>query len=147
MAVGSVLLSGCGLALTKGPPSYHATATRFDCTESMTGPMLDLLGAGVMVTAGLILWNADSSEEDPKVVGAFVETFEKTAAIAYSIPAAGMIISHSIGRRRVSRCQEALQELDARRQSADSTETPDLGLSLPLAKPLPVRRLGRGTGR
>jgi uncharacterized protein YjdB len=38
---------GCGFLFTKGPPAGHEQMNYFTCTESNTGPILDVIYAGV----------------------------------------------------------------------------------------------------
>jgi len=45
----SLLLSGCGFLISKGPPTGHEQMLSFSCTESNAGPTLDIVWAALNV--------------------------------------------------------------------------------------------------
>jgi len=51
----SLVLSGCGFVLTKGPPTGHEQMTGFTCTESDAGPILDVVWAALNVLSAAVV--------------------------------------------------------------------------------------------
>lgn len=56
-----MFVSGCGFVLSKGPPRGHETTDYFTCTESNTGPILDIVWGGLNVLGAVIA----AAEPDP----------------------------------------------------------------------------------
>jgi hypothetical protein len=117
-----LLLGACGLAVTRGPPAGHEKMmTAFSCTESWTGPALDIL-AGLTTIFLVALANGldDSGDhtvhaENRRVVGgAMVGVFAVSAGIGID-----RIGKCSAARRALTlRQAEAAAALAARRHSA-----------------------------
>lgn len=66
LALSSLLLTGCGVLLTNGPPTGHEQMDSFSCTQQDAGPILDALtgGAAVLVAASAASqpdWHDNSS--------------------------------------------------------------------------------------
>lgn len=120
------MTEGCGLVLTHGPPVGHEQMYQFDCTESRTGPILDLAAAGLTISSAVSLAGDDSSSDD-LVAGLL---------IAYAVEAALYTTSGFIGLKKVSRCREAralLAERLATQRLADSIRRSAGGDSIPSA--------------
>jgi outer membrane protein OmpA-like peptidoglycan-associated protein len=53
--------SACGWVLTKGPPAGYQNMTYFSCTEGNTGPVLDLVWAGLNAVGAIELYATQGS--------------------------------------------------------------------------------------
>jgi hypothetical protein len=114
------LLGACGLLFTKGPPAGHEKMmTPFSCTESWTGPGLDILLGTLNIAFAMARAN---DTDDP-----FSSTDQTYQSVIGTVIFGG---SAAIGIDRVSRCTaarraltlrqaEAAAALAARRRSAD----------------------------
>lgn len=106
-ATALVALAGCGLTMTTGPDPDRPREQRPVCTESMSAPKNDGIGAVigfVALIAGVAFLQSDSANEDIAtglVVGGAV-----TMAASY--------VSGGIGYFRVKRCRKAIEEFEAR---------------------------------
>jgi hypothetical protein len=114
------LLGACGLAMTQGPPAGHENMmTPFACTESMTGPGLDI-AAGLATIFLVVGINSDDDSGEPQVSSGLIATgivgvFAASAGIGID-----RISKCGAARRALSRRQaEAAAALAARRRSAD----------------------------
>ena len=58
LALLPLFVSGCGFLISQGPPTGHEQMPAFSCTESTTGPTLDLVWAGLNVL-GAVAASAD----------------------------------------------------------------------------------------
>ena len=96
------MTQGCGLVLTHGPPVGHEQMNYFNCTESRTGPILDLAIAGFSLV-GAVSLAAEDSHSFPDYSAGF--------AVAYGVQAALYGISGYVGLKKTSRCREARQLL------------------------------------
>jgi hypothetical protein len=103
LALVPLVLGGCGLLLTKGPPVGHESLPHFSCTETTTGPLLDVAwGALNLVGAGVIAANREQYlDPDPAIVSGFV-----WAVISG--------ISAGVGFERVRKCVAATRQLAER---------------------------------
>jgi Big-like domain-containing protein len=118
------LLGACGLAMTQGPPRGHEhMMTPFACTESWTGPGLDIAAglATIFLVAGL---NSMDDSYDPTNAHQVSSGLIGTGIVGVFAVSAG------IGIDRISKCSaarraltlrqaEAAAALAARRRSAD----------------------------
>lgn len=101
---GLLLLSGCGFALTHGPPPGHQTMASYQCTESNVGPVLDLLVAGV----GALVFVAGTQVNEDDFIFNDPAPFLVTGALM----TVGWGSSGFVGFGKTARCR------DARRSSA-----------------------------
>jgi hypothetical protein len=92
-----LLLSGCGLIISHGPPIGHEQMPAFSCTESTTGPALDL------VWAGLNVFGAAAASSDP---GSYDNPDEIVAVgLAWGVVSS---VSAAVGFRKAKECRAAL---------------------------------------
>jgi len=97
LPVALLLLTGCGLALSDGPPADHEQLTAFSCTTENLGPILDAVTVGTsLVGAGL----ADAGPA-PGLVSAVV-----------------YLVSAIVGFDKSARCRSAKAKLAARQDAA-----------------------------
>ena len=103
--------SGCGFLFSHGPPPGHESLSTIQCTESKTGPVLD------------ILWGAAS------VVGAALGASQgDRVGLRLTIGAAwgGVYgVSAASGFRKANRCVEARRLLEERRARGIGQRTPE----------------------
>ncbi len=103
--VTSIALLGCGLTMTTGPGAV-VPGQRPVCTESMSAPMHDAIGAGIgffSILTGLLFAKAGDNETVgvPLIIGG--------AAVMI-----GSYASGGIGYYRVKRCRKAIAEFEHR---------------------------------
>jgi hypothetical protein len=98
------MTQGCGLVLTHGPPVGHEQMNYFNCTESRTGPILDLALAGFSLVGAVSA--ATDSQSDP-YLGDVSTGFAVIGALEFALYATSSII----GMKKTSRCREARQLL------------------------------------
>ena len=61
----SLSAGGCGFLLVSGPPAGHESLEYFNCTESKTLPMLDVMWGGLNLAGlGLIVSDENGSDEN-----------------------------------------------------------------------------------
>lgn len=101
------LLGACALAMTQGPPAGHEKMmTPFACTESLTGPGLDI-AAGLAI----IFLIAGSNSDDGNLHSA------SSALIGTGIVGV-FAASAGIGIDRISKCGAAMRALSRRQSEA-----------------------------
>lgn len=106
------VVSGCGFLFSHGPPPGHEGLSSIQCTESKTGPVLDILwGAASAVGAAL-----GASQEGDKV--GLRLTIGAAWAGVYGVSAAS-------GFRKANRCLEARRQLEERRARGIGRRTPN----------------------
>jgi Big-like domain-containing protein len=118
------LLGACGVAMTQGPPAGHESMmTPFACTESRTGPGLDI--AAALATIYLVVGlNSIDDSYDP------TNAHQVSSALIGTGIVGVFAVSAGIGIDRISKCSaarraltlrqaEAAAALAARRRSAD----------------------------
>src|SRR5690348_2824390 len=102
LAAGLVAMQmGCGLTMTTGPDPATPVGRRPECTESMSAPKRDAIGAVVgfvALIAGVAFLKTETANEDLGAV--FVVGGVVTMAASYA--------SGGIGYYRVKRCREAI---------------------------------------
>src|SRR4051812_48880147 len=98
-----LLLSGCGFVFSKGPPTGHEQMLSFSCTESNTGPTLDIIWASLNVLGALTAAsdpNGYDNSGEVVAVGLGWGVFSSFAAAS--------------GFKKSKQCRQALQQLAAR---------------------------------
>src|SRR6266550_4519852 len=98
-----LLLPGCGFVFSQGPPSGHEQMAAFSCTESNTGPTLDIVWASLNVLGAVAAASDPSAYENSGqivAVGAGWGVFSSFAAAS--------------GFNKSKRCRHALQQLAER---------------------------------
>jgi hypothetical protein len=117
------LLGACGFAMTDGPPAGHEKLmTPFACTESLTGPGLDI--AAGLATIYLVLGLQSTDDSYERNAHQVTSGLIATGIVAIFAASAGIAID------RISKCgaakralslrqAEAAAALAARRRSAD----------------------------
>jgi len=96
-------VSACGFIFTHGPPAGHENLPYFTCTESNTGPILDIVWAGLNVIGALTIAGDPNSYENPDaaVAGGLVWGVVSSSAAA-------------VGFNKTKKCRAAKQQLAAR---------------------------------
>ena len=99
----SLLLSGCGFLISKGPPTGHEQMLSFSCTESNAGPTIDIVWAALNVLGAA----AAASEPD---------AYENAGQIVAVGIGWGVLSSFSAasGYKKSKECRQALQQLAQR---------------------------------
>jgi len=99
----SLLLSGCGFLISKGPPTGHEQMLSFSCTESNAGPTIDIVWAALNVLGAA----AAASEPD---------AYENAGQIVAVGIGWGVLSSFSAasGYKKSKECRHALQQLAQR---------------------------------
>lgn len=106
----SLLLSGCGFLISKGPPTGHEEMLSFSCTESNAGPTLDLVWASLNVLGAV----AAATQPD---------AYENSGQIVAVGLAWGVVSSFSAasGYKKSKECRHALQQLAERNAQRAAT--------------------------
>ena len=99
----ALAMTGCSLAMVKGPPGGHEQMAEFSCTENYFIPVVEAVSAASLLTVGVI-WIAESQSERGWAV----------VPIGISLPLGASSVG---GFSRVSRCRDALEAL--RQRSVD----------------------------
>ena len=102
-----LLISGCGFALSKGPPTGHEQMTAFSCTESNTGPALDLVWGGLNVLGALTAASDPNAYENSDQI--------VTVGLAWGVFSS---FSAASGFSKSKQCRQALQQLAQRNGGA-----------------------------
>jgi hypothetical protein len=99
----SLLLSGCGFLISKGPPTGHEQMLSFSCTESNAGPTLDIVWAALNVLGAA----AAASQPD---------AYDNAGQIVAVGIGWGVVSSFSAasGYKKSKECRQALQQLAQR---------------------------------
>jgi hypothetical protein len=106
------LLSACGLLFTKGPPAGHEKMmTPFSCTESRTGPGLDI-AAGLATIFVVAVGNSIDDSYDPTNAHQVSSGLIGTGIVGVFAVSAG------IGIDRISKCSAARRALTLRQAEA-----------------------------
>jgi hypothetical protein len=101
-----VMQVGCGLTMTTGPDPARPREQRPACTESMSAPKRDGIGAVigfVALIAGVAFLNTESANEDVATV----------LVVGGAVTMAASYASGGIGYYRVKRCRAAIAKFDA----------------------------------
>ena len=99
----SLLLSGCGFLISKGPPTGHEQMLSFSCTESNAGPTIDIVWAALNVLGAA----AAASQPD---------AYDNAGQIVAVGIGWGVLSSFSAasGYKKSKECRQALQQLAQR---------------------------------
>ena len=99
----SLLLSGCGFLISKGPPTGHEQMLSFSCTESNAGPTIDIVWAALNVLGAA----AAASQPD---------AYDNAGQIVAVGIGWGVVSSFSAasGYKKSKECRQALQQLAQR---------------------------------
>ncbi len=120
----------CGFIFSHGPPADHEQRSgSFSCTESNTGPIIDLIWGGLLVLSGISL-AADPSEFEAEGLeaGPYVAFFLGWGALSGA--AAG------VGFNKSNKCREAKQAWENRlRQRQDDVSTANLDVAWIMVSP------------
>jgi hypothetical protein len=95
--------SACGFIFSHGPPDGYEQMASFDCTTDNTGPILDLVWAGLNVAGAL---NASSNPQDFSNSGQIV-----TVGLSWGVVST---ISAATGFSKSKRCRNAKLQLAQR---------------------------------
>jgi len=98
-----LLVSGCGLLISQGPPTGYEQMPAFSCTDSNTGPALDLVWGGLNVVGGIAASSDPDYYDNPDAVLAF--------GLAWGVVSS---VSAAVGFRKSKECRRALQQLAQR---------------------------------
>jgi len=112
-----LLLSGCGLVFTHGPPDGHKHMVDFKCTESNVGPMVDVAVAAVEIVAGFVIGSDPEAYGYPEKAGGNIKATGVVEALFFAVSAA-------VGFDKVTRCRAAVEELTARMARIRSVAAP-----------------------
>jgi len=105
LAAGS---SGCGFILTQAPPAGHENMNSFTCTESNTGPILDLVLGGLELVGSVALAASPRS-------GYY--SYYQDAGTTLAVGAAWTAVfgaSGLVGLHKTDQCRAAMRQLAAR---------------------------------
>lgn len=107
LALAPCVLGGCGLLMTKGPPVGHENLPHFSCTETTTGPLLDIAwGALNLVGVAVIAGNREQyASPDASIV----------SGVVWAILSG---VSAGVGFDRVHKCVVATRQLAERQARA-----------------------------
>jgi len=112
---------GCGFIFTHGPPKGYEQLDYFSCTESNTGPILDVIGGGLYVI-GIVTASSEGSYLRRAVTD---QDYALMAALAATLGVAA-----GVGFSKTSKCRKAKQEYAAR-QAGSSVEPQGVYLDMP----------------
>lgn len=108
----SLLLSGCGFLISKGPPTGHENMLSFSCTESNAGPILDIVWASLNVLgAAAAATEPDAYENSGQIVA---------VGLAWGVVSS---LSAASGYKKSKECRRALQQLAERNAQRATTVT------------------------
>ena len=109
-----IATGACGFVLTHGPPIGHERMEGFTCTESNTGPILDVVSAGLYLLYGIGILATDDPLVAPQSAG-------------YTSIGLGVvwIASGATGFKKTRECRDARQQL-VERQAQLQRELSDL---------------------
>lgn len=107
-----LVLGGCGVILTHGPPANHTERASFTCTESNEAPALDVIFGGIMVLGAILSATRDHDPVAERDDAWLLRKDQITAT--YATVAAGSGISAYLGFRKTARCREARRALAER---------------------------------
>jgi hypothetical protein len=99
----------CGLLFTHGPPPGHERLTSFTCTESATGPILDIVWGSLNFIGALAIAGNPDQYNNPD-----------QATASGLVWAAVSAISAGVGFDRVHKCLAAKRQLAERQARAPS---------------------------
>jgi len=106
--------TGCGFLFTNGPPTGHEQMLGFSCTESNTGPILDVLWAGLNLAGAIVA--ASQPQEDY-----YYYEYDQGAVIAVGLGWALVSgASAAVGFAKTSQCRKAKQAMFMRLQQSNA---------------------------
>jgi len=111
VGLGTVMLAGCGVWFTHGPPPGYEQMEHFSCSETNTGPILDVVFGGLNLLGSVLIAG------DPEAYG--YDSSNSGAVIASGVIWAGALgVSAAVGFDKVKKCRAAQQERAHRQASA-----------------------------
>ena len=99
----TVPVCGCGLILVQPPPSAHAEMDYFSCTESNTGPVLDVVWAGLNFVGALAAASEPNAYADAQQI--------QIIGFSWTLVSS---VSAGVGFSKTRRCREARTAMAAR---------------------------------
>ena len=127
----SMATGACGFIFSHGPPQGHEQMNRIPCTESNTGPILDVIWAGVNVLAAIAAVTGPGPE--PVV--------SRGALVAYSLSWGLLSVGAAgVGFDKSKKCRTAKRAL-AQRQAQRGDHSQQRGL---YPRPPNLRRTNNG---
>src|SRR5258705_12721776 len=113
LAICALSVSACGFVFTHGPPAGHENLQYFSCTESNTGPILDIVWAGLNVIGALTVAGDPSSYDNPD---------ERVAVgVAWGVVSSS---AAAVGFNKTKKCRAAKQQLAARQANPSFNASP-----------------------
>ncbi len=109
----SLLVSGCGFLISQGPPTGHEQMAAFSCTESNTGPTLDLVWAGLNVLGAVAASSDPNAYDNPDQIVA--------VGVGWGVLSS---VSAASGFHKSKECRRALQQLAARHGGVPAPGSP-----------------------
>lgn len=127
IAAASMLMASCSFAIP--PVSEHSTVVPEDCTTSRVAPVLDLVGAAVVMLGGLGLWSFQCGGDE-----GFDGCYGDNAIIPIAgAAAAGIYVWAAVeGFQRSATCREARARMFGRSHRGDTGS--DIPAPHPVAK-------------
>ena len=107
LALAPFLFGACSLLFTHGPPEGHEKMVYFTCSESNTGPVLDIVWGALNITGALVIAGHRDEYDNPDQGVA--------TGVIWAIVSG---ISAGVGFDRVKKCQAAKRQLAERQASA-----------------------------
>jgi hypothetical protein len=107
LALAPFLFGACSLLFTHGPPVGHEKMVYFSCSESNTGPVLDIVWGALNVAGALVIAGHRDEYDHPDQSVA--------TGVVWGIISG---ISAGVGFDRVKKCQAAKRQLAERQASA-----------------------------
>ncbi len=107
-AVALVVLCGCGLTMTRGPDPGAPPDQRPQCTESMTAPKRDAIGAVLGLVA--VVFGGVALEADNETVGA-------PLLVGGLVTMVASYASGGIGYYRIKKCRKAVETWEQSRRT------------------------------
>lgn len=109
LALAPFLFGACGLLFTHGPPAGHETMVHFTCSESTTGPVLDIVWGSLNLVAALVIAGNPDQYKNPGQATA--------SGVVWAVISG---ISAAVGFDRVKKCVTAKRQLAERQAHAPS---------------------------
>ena len=107
LALAPFVFGACSMLFTHGPPEGHEKMVYFTCSESNTGPVLDIVWGALNITGALVIAGHRDEYDNPDQGVA--------TGVVWGIISG---ISAGIGFDRVKKCQAAKRQLAERQASA-----------------------------
>jgi hypothetical protein len=121
-------MTACGFAFTQAPPGNHQSMNYFNCSQNRTGPVLDLVWAGLNLL-GAVGAASGTDDGDPETSKSQVVTIGLVEGAIWGS-------SGIVGLNKVGKCRAAVQELVVRQNGAP--RPPDSAGIVQRGAPLPA---------